>query len=213
LERLVPELKLGRKVILSLGRIHPIKQLEVIVGGFAELATEFPDWMVVFAGHHEDAAYAKQLQQRILDLGLVGRVVLPGPVYGGAKAALLRRTTIYAQASAHENFCVSVAEAFLFKIPCVIAHTVALAADAEEVGCGLACDGDQVQFAAQFRRLMSDPELRKSIGENGPRAAERYYPDAVQKKFAEEYRRCIDEHGSARTDRRHRLEQGEAGGG
>jgi hypothetical protein len=45
---------------------------------------------------------------------------------------------------------------------------------------------------------MSDPERRQAIGESGRAVAARFTPDAVQQRFAEEYRRCIDEHNSGR---------------
>src|SRR5262249_14364813 len=148
-----PQLGPEQRIILFLGRFHPIKRLEVLVDAFQKVAQQFPDWVMVLAGPHEDLALTARLMQSVQQAGLGGRVLMPGMISGQAKAALLRGTGIYVQASVHENFCVSVAEAMRFGIPCIVSKEVALADEIESAQAGLVCEGTAAAFSDGLTKL------------------------------------------------------------
>lgn len=191
LARCCPHLPVDAPVVLYLGRVAWTKQLDVLLEAFITLHRDLPEWHLVIAGPHEDASITAALRRRIDETGLDRRVWLPGLVRGGAKAALLRRAALYVQPSTHENFGMSVAEAMLFGIPCVVTRGVALADDVEAAGAGLVCAPRPESLAVALRKMMSDADLRRRSGEAALRLAERFTPQQVVAQLDREYRRCL----------------------
>ncbi len=191
LARSCPNLPADAPVLLYLGRVAWTKQLDVLLEAFIALHHALPEWHLVIAGPHEDASISAALRRRIDETGLARRVWLPGLVRRGAKAALLRRAALYVQPSAHENFGMSVAEAMLFGIPCVVTQGVALADAVEASGAGLVCAPRADSIAAALRRMMCDADLRHRSGQAALRLAERFTPQHVVAQLDREYRRCL----------------------
>jgi glycosyltransferase involved in cell wall biosynthesis len=194
LQRMVPQLQRGQHLISFLGRFNTIKRPEVIVRAFRQIAHKYPDWVVVLAGPHESAALTAQLSQEIQAAGLGNRILMPGTISGQAKAALLSRTDIYVQASIHENFCVSVAEAMRFAVSCIVAKEVALADEIESAQAGMVYDGSPADLARCLEKLILDPAARRQFGENGARVAVEFRPTEIQHRFDVEYERCIEQY-------------------
>lgn len=104
-----------RRRLLFLGRIHPIKGIEMLLQAWQALQDEHPDWELVIAGKGE-ATYVEVLQQMAKDLHLQ-RVEFPGAIYGEAKHALFRSAEIFVLPTHTENFGMAVAEALARGIP------------------------------------------------------------------------------------------------
>ena len=104
-----------RRRLLFLGRIHPIKGIEMLLQAWQALQAEHPDWELVIAGKGE-AAYVEALQQMAKDLHLQ-RVEFPGAIYGDAKHALFRSAQIFVLPTHTENFGMAVAEALARGVP------------------------------------------------------------------------------------------------
>src|SRR5690606_10961854 len=138
---------------------------------------EAPDWHLVIAGNPEDVALAERIRARIRQLGLADRVSLPGMLVDGAKVALLRRTSLFVQPSLHENFGISVAEALLFDLPCVVSDGVALATEIEQGGAGLRCEPRAEPLAAAMQRLMLDQDQRTQMAGRAGALAARFSPE------------------------------------
>lgn len=192
LNRQVPQLRDNHKVISFLARFNPVKRPEILVAAYQKLAAEFPDWILILAGPHEDPQLTSRLVQGVQRAGLSERVLMPGMIANAAKAALLRRSAIYVQSSIHENFCVSVAEAMCFGVPCVVTGEVALADEIKAAQAGFVCEGTADSFAQALRRLMTDENLRRQYGANGASVAPKFLPAEVEKQFTAEYQQCID---------------------
>jgi len=87
------------RVMLFLGRIHPLKGVDRLVRGFAGVAGEHPDAVLVVAGR-DDGAEA-DLRRLAHDLGLGDRVRFAGPIYGDARYAAYRRADLFAITPRH----------------------------------------------------------------------------------------------------------------
>ncbi|NUQ48997.1 MAG: glycosyltransferase [Phycisphaerae bacterium] len=107
--------------------------------------------------------------------------------------ACLARADLFAQASKHENFGLSVAEALQFGVPCVASDGVALAADVQQHGAGLMCPPTVDDFTANLRTLMADETYRNRCAAAARRLAERFAPAAVAEALEREYRVCLGE--------------------
>lgn len=104
-----------RRRLLFLGRIHPIKGIEMLLESWQALQAQHPEWDLTIAGKG-DAAYVATLQRLAADLHLK-RVEFSGAIYGEAKHALFRSAEIFVLPTHTENFGMAVAEALVREIP------------------------------------------------------------------------------------------------
>jgi glycosyltransferase involved in cell wall biosynthesis len=113
----------GRKVLFCLGRLHPLKGLDLLLDAFADLCNArvnpegaIRDWDLVIAGPDEQGTRAR-LERQIGILGLTGRVRLMGPLDAQQKIAALHHSDILALPSRSESFGLVVAEAMACGVP------------------------------------------------------------------------------------------------
>ena len=108
----------GRRRVLYLGRIHPIKGLHNLVEAWAKIENRFPEWELHMVGpglpkHVED------LQGLIKSKGLT-RAVLRDGVYGEEKAREYRQAELFVLTSFSENFAMTVAESLGYQVPAIV---------------------------------------------------------------------------------------------
>jgi glycosyltransferase involved in cell wall biosynthesis len=84
-KKTVPE-----KIFLFLGRIHPVKGVDLLVKAFCQANLD-KDWKLVLAGPELVPQYAKKIREVVKDLGISSRVVFSGPLYGTRKQELLHK--------------------------------------------------------------------------------------------------------------------------
>jgi glycosyltransferase involved in cell wall biosynthesis len=122
----------GKRIALFLSRVHPKKNLPVLLKVWARL--QLKDWRLVIAGPDE-GGHADDLQQLAADLGLSSQVEFAGPVWGAAKEALYRQASLFVLPSLSENFGIVVPEALSYEIP-VLTTTATPWSELEARDCG-----------------------------------------------------------------------------
>lgn len=112
-------LESGRKTrrLLFLGRIHPIKGLDLLVPVWRELESEFPDWQLVIAGPDE-GSHRDELRALARATGCQ-RLEFHPATYGREKSALLWSADLFVLPTRTENFGMAVAEALAHGVPVV----------------------------------------------------------------------------------------------
>ena len=80
IELLYPGLK-RKKVILFLGRIHPIKGLDLLAKAFGKLARTRNDIILLIVGP-DNYGYAKQVKQMLKIEGVMDKVIFTGILTG-----------------------------------------------------------------------------------------------------------------------------------
>jgi glycosyltransferase involved in cell wall biosynthesis len=152
--------------VLSLGRLHPKKGLEVLIAAFARVADEHPDWRLRIVGMDE-GDHGDTLRRAIAAAGLEGRASVESPVFGDEKMALMARASLFALPSLHENFAVTVAESLAVETP-VIASKGAPWSGLETNHCGWWVDGGADALAAALGEAMAMPASeRAAMGARG----------------------------------------------
>jgi phosphatidylinositol alpha-1,6-mannosyltransferase len=94
----------GRKVILTLGRMHPserYKGFDEVLDILPALARQLPEVAYVIAG---DGADRPRLKAKAADLGIADRVVFTGYIDEAEKADLYRLADVYVMPSYGEGF-------------------------------------------------------------------------------------------------------------
>lgn len=105
------------KKVVFLGRIHPVKGIDLLLPAWRGLAARFPDWNLIVAGPL-DSAYAQKIACGA-NSGELPRVRFPGEVTGERKTALLHDAALIVLPSHSENFAMVVAEALAHGVPVV----------------------------------------------------------------------------------------------
>ena len=107
----------GRRRLLFLGRLHPIKGIELLLEAWLALQDFHPDWELTIAGKG-DEAYVASLQGLAAGLKLK-RVAFTGPVYGEAKKHLYLASHLFVLPTFTENFGMAIAEAQAHALPVI----------------------------------------------------------------------------------------------
>ncbi|MCB1783806.1 MAG: glycosyltransferase family 4 protein [Alphaproteobacteria bacterium] len=174
---------LGRKVLLSVGRLHPLKDQGVLVQAFARLAADFPDWDLKIVGEGEMRG---DLEALVVQERLEDRVFLPGAIKD--ISAQYRAAQIFVLPSRYEGFGLATAEAMAHGLPVVgfadCPGTNELITDGVD---GVLVSGeDRVSaLVSVLRRLMEDTALRVSFGEKGRDSVVFYGLDSVLDRWEE----------------------------
>jgi len=129
--------------LLFLSRLHPKKQLEVLLKALALFQQASPqcDWQLDIAGSGEPA-YLASLKKLANQLNLDQRCRWLGHVQGDAKTSLLQQADWFLLPSAAENFGIAVVEALAAGTPVIVSPQVAVAELIADVGAGLVCSSD-----------------------------------------------------------------------
>lgn len=109
--------------LLVLGRVHPVKNLELALHALARLRVQIPAASLVIAGPAADADYAATLRAEAAALGLSDAVKWPGLVTGEAKQRLLTESAALWLCSHMESFGNVVVEALAAGTPVVATTT------------------------------------------------------------------------------------------
>jgi glycosyltransferase involved in cell wall biosynthesis len=161
--------------LVFLGRIHPVKNLERLVGAWRRVTERLPEAELVVAGDG-DPSYVAELKATVHRLGIARSVSFPGFLHGDAKARLLATATASALLSHHENFGVAALETMAVGIPSVLSPTVHLAPFALAEGIGIVVDPrDDQAVADAIVRCLTDSALQAQCRERGPTAVERTF--------------------------------------
>ena len=143
-----------RRTVLSLGRIHPKKGLDILLRAWARLEPEWPDWRLRIVGPSEAGhdAFLKSLSRELR----LSRVSIEGPVYGAAKNEIYNNTGVFVLATLNDNFAITVAEALAAGIP-VIASKGAPWRGLTEQRCGWWIDHGVEPLSAALSEAMARP--------------------------------------------------------
>ena len=96
------------KNLLYLGRIHPIKGVDVLVKAWGRVAHEFPDWRLRIVGPGEPAHIGTI--KEIIKGQYIPRVTIQGALYGDSKFRAFAEADLFVQPSFSESFGLTVAE-------------------------------------------------------------------------------------------------------
>ena len=111
----------GRPYFLSLGVFKGMKNFHALL----PLMAHFPDHDLVLAGNN-DTAYGERIKAQIRELGLSGRILLPGAVDEQEKFRLYSNCTAFLFPSLAEGFGLPVIEAMMLGKPVFLSKATSL---------------------------------------------------------------------------------------
>ncbi|HEV3156220.1 MAG TPA: glycosyltransferase [Candidatus Baltobacteraceae bacterium] len=155
------------QIVLSSGRMDPVKNHETVVDAFAEISDAFPRAHLVvmggFAGR-EDEAYRQSLRQRAARLGIAAQTTVCQGVSHDALPEVYRSSDVFVVAEWYGPWNMMVAEALACSTPVVGSRNSGAIKDAERRGAVIAVRPDDVsEIASNVQRLLSSADLRESL--------------------------------------------------
>jgi glycosyltransferase involved in cell wall biosynthesis len=115
----------GAPLVLFVGRISPIKNLEMLLRAFAE--TGVPDARLALVGPMLEPDYAAHLRAVCSELALSDVVVFAGPLYGAEKLAALAAADLFVLPSLFESYGNAAAEAVAAGLPVLVTDRCGIA--------------------------------------------------------------------------------------
>ena len=120
----------GRRQLLFLGRIHPIKGIDNLLHAWHAVEQRFPDWELHVVG--PDAGGYLAEMQSLAEKLRIKRVVFRGALYGEEKLKAYRDASLYVLPTHTENFGITVSEALAAGTPAIVTHGAPWAGLAEQ---------------------------------------------------------------------------------
>ncbi len=171
-----------RKTVLSVGRLAPVKQQDLLIDAWAVLARRFPDWTLEIFGIGPDRG---RLGRKIRKLDLEDRVFLMGHTAAIQEEYLT--AGILCHPAEYEGWGLAVTEAMAAGlVPVGFADCPGINQLIHNGRTGVLVDpgpGDREAriraLAEALASLMADPERRKQLGAAGPASMEGFAPERV----------------------------------
>jgi glycosyltransferase involved in cell wall biosynthesis len=177
----VPSPRTGN-VVVSVGRLHDQKGIDMLLDAWAETAPGHPDWRLRIYGSGEDEEI---LKKQCTALGLDDCVDWMGRTSDVPGA--LRSGSVFVLSSRGEGFPLALMEAMATGLPCAAFDCAPgvheIIRDGED-GL-LATLGNTGELARRLDTLMSDKALRDSMGEAARVNVQRFTTDEVVRKWEE----------------------------
>ena len=168
------------RVLLFLGRLHPVKRVENLLRSWLAVKDRFPGWRLEIAGPSEPS-YVAMLKK--LANG-AERTTFSGPLFGEAKQAAYRRASLYVLPSASENFGITIAESLAAGTPVITTRGTPWSALADEKAGWWIDHGEAALTSALTEALAKEPAALYAMGERGTRWMERSFSwDSVARRM------------------------------
>jgi len=175
--------------VLFLSRLHPVKNVELLIDSWPTVLQRMPTARLLIAGHGEPR-YVQTLHERARSLG--PSISFAGHVDDAKKEALLASATVFVLPSYHENFGIAVFEALAAGLPAVITPEVQLSEFVREHALGVVAEATVPELAAAIVRALTDDALRARCSAEGPELVARYYsPATIGEELLQMYRLAI----------------------
>ena len=150
----------GRDVLVSVGRIDPVKNQGWLVEQMPALIRRHPNALLVLAGACTDEPYGRALDARIAELGLEHHVYLPGklPPADPRLVGLMQEARVALLPSISETFGLVIIEAWAAGTPAISSRTSGATALIEEGRTGWLFDLQRAEeFHAAVDTVLSNP--------------------------------------------------------
>lgn len=172
-----PEIK-RENIIINVGRLVPEKGQEYLIKAFSMLGNK--DWKLVILG---DGPLHNKLKSQILDLGLDGKVIMPGAVKNIDE--WLAKSSIFVLSSVSEGFPNALVEAMAAGLPCVSFDCDAGPRDIIINGVnGFLVEKENInELVDKLNTLITDTELASKLAKNASLVREQYHIQSIGNNY------------------------------
>ena len=170
--RRYPELH-GKQIILFLGRIHPIKGLDLLADALGILIKKHPNIYTIIAGPNEDN-YQTNIENILKENGAADNVIFTGMLTGSDKLSALASASILVVPSHSEVMSIAALEGMASSLPIIITEECQFP-EVSDCKAGIVIKRTSQDLVAAILKLITNPSEASAMGQNGY--------ELVQKKF------------------------------
>lgn len=170
-----------KKVIIASGRLHKYKQFDLLIRAFSQLKDKHLNWDLIILGDGEER---DSLNSMVVDLGMTGRVFLPGSI--GNMSEWYERADLFVLSSIVEGFPNVLLEAMTYGLPCISFDCDTGPRDMIQNGInGILVDPNQKEsgLSNAMDRIISDQVFRSKIANNSLLSREKYSISNIVQKW------------------------------
>lgn len=163
------------RTVLSLGRLHPLKGLDLLLDAWHRAMHDHPPadaWRLLIAGPDEQGTRTR-LEEQARALGLAN-VAFAGPLHGDAKTRAFAEADCFVLPSRSENFGIVVAEALAAGLPVVTTNAAPWAEVHGFCGWWVDTTNDAIAQGLAAAMQLTDAE-RAAMGAKGRALVEQRY--------------------------------------
>lgn len=181
-------------VVLFVGRLKPVKGVDVLIDAFSTAAATRPEWRLEIAGKGSGEG---ELRARAARSPCADRMVFLGHLRGAGKERALERTSLAVVPSHRESYGGVLLEFQAHGIPCIASATGGLTELAHGGRAArLVPPGDSTALAAALAELMDDASRRDTLAAAGQRAAAERSWSATARDYERVYSAALARVGS-----------------
>jgi glycosyltransferase involved in cell wall biosynthesis len=185
-------LQTNQLVVMVLGRLHPVKRIELLIDAVALVHAAGVAVQLVVAGPPEEKRYLANLQALVSRHGLQEDVHFVGAVGGLDKVSLYQACDIFILPSWQECFGMVLAEALAAETPVITTRCVDTWPELKSAG-GLIVHDTPANVAGAIVELAGDDQRRSKLGRRGRQFVFDWLdPARVIVQFDQFYRHAID---------------------
>jgi glycosyltransferase involved in cell wall biosynthesis len=180
-----PALNGNSSEVLFISRLHPVKNIELLLDAWPLVVQRRPDARLTIAGEGTPA-YVRGLKNAS---GLESKSVrFVGHASTAAKSELLSGASVFVLPSFHENFGIAVLEALAAGVPVVITAEVQLSRFVSDHSLGFIAERSTLHMADAIISALDDRSLRAHCRAEGPALVARYFsPSTVGSQLSGMY--------------------------
>lgn len=153
-------------VLLFLSRLHPKKQVDLLIEAAGELRRRGVSFKLLIAGTG-DQTYEAQLRQLVKERALTEQVAFVGFVTGREKVSLYQAAHLFVLPTHQENWGFVLLESLACGTPVITTKGVDIWPELESTGGAVIADASPDAIADAIVELLADDQRRQSMGVKG----------------------------------------------
>ena len=168
------------KVVFVGRMVRNHKRPHLLIGAFAKIAAEFPDWTLELWGAEDNKRYYRELQQMVHNLNVSGREVIQFCGTTSDMPRILQSSDLCVAPSAFEGFSLAHTEAMSMGLPLIgYRSCVSLSALVRDGENGLLAEDGVESLSEKMALLMRDRDLRVKMGMAARESMRVYAPENI----------------------------------
>ncbi len=174
------------RLILTLGRIHKIKGIDLLVTSFSQICRKTGNVRLVIAG--PDGGSLSQIREQVHELQIEDRVLFTGPLYDKEKLEAYIDSDIFVFPSRYDSFGNTLLEAWMCGLPVIVSTNCCVSSVIKNSNTGIVVGLDPSQITEQIINLLNDDENRRKLGISGKIFVQNNYDiDKIVQRIEEIY--------------------------
>jgi len=167
--------EMEKPFLTSIGRLDQNKNFGLLIKAFAQIAPRHPEWHLVIVG---EGPLRGELERLVNDLGLTGRVHLPGLVR--SPKVILEQAELFVLPSKYEGFPNALLEAMAMGLPVISTDCCGPREIIDHNVNGILVPrGDVDALTGAIEELIKDPKKREALATEAQLVLERFNGEKI----------------------------------